>query len=395
MEKNNSIESSLQKKIKQNDEKLKLLLNKGLYNNNFISSNNNNNNNLSNQEDEDEIKLSNKNIELKKTEKPEIKKINTDRHNIIVKRNSNIKNRRAISQEKNHRKKIKESKKLLSSFNETIEQFKEDMKKRVQNLNNLKKEIEKNQKELYVNKSNNTKKNKQHYNEKIQENFLKRQNNFIDKKEQKREVLKNKIKKEEELKYQSAPTTKNKTNINEFIDNLEKWEISRKEKIKQMKKEQEEKIDIEFDHIPKINENSAKLVEKNKLRKNQPNTFERLAQQDKILKEKKKILIDMYTPSFKPFRYEPKNLNFKNTSKNFYFTEPNQLDFDEELYSDDRKSEKIDEDSNEEKEERDESEEIKDDEEFDYQQDIMKYTNKDVEDTLRNSLFHHRHHQKK
>ena len=394
MEKNNSIESSLQKKIKQNDEKLKLLLNKGLYNNNFISSNNNNNN-LSNQEDEDEIKLSNKNIELKKTEKPEIKKINTDRHNIIVKRNSNIKNRRAISQEKNHRKKIEESKKLLSSFNETIEQFKEDMKKRVQNLNNLKKEIEKNQKELYVNKSNNTKKNKQHYNEKIQENFLKRQKNFIDKKEQKREVLKNKIKKEEELKYQSAPTTKNKTNINEFIDNLEKWEISRKEKIKQMKKEQEEKIDIEFDHIPKINENSAKLVEKNKLRKNQPNTFERLAQQDKILKEKKKILIDMYTPSFKPFRYEPKNLNFKNTSKNFYFTEPNQLDFDEELYSDDRKSEKIDEDSNEEKEERDESEEIKDDEEFDYQQDIMKYTNKDVEDTLRNSLFHHGHHQKK
>ena len=394
MEKNNSIESSLQKKIKQNDEKLKLLLNKGLYNNNFISSNNNNNN-LSNQEDEDEIKLSNKNIELKKTEKPEIKKINTDRHNIIVKRNSNIKNRRAISQEKNHRKKIEESKKLLSSFNETIEQFKEDMKKRVQNLNNLKKEIEKNQKELYVNKSNNTKKNKQHYNEKIQENFLKRQKNFIDKKEQKREVLKNKIKKEEELKYQSAPTTKNKTNINEFIDNLEKWEISRKEKIKQMKKEQEEKIDIEFDHIPKINENSAKLVEKNKLRKNQPNTFERLAQQDKILKEKKKILIDMYTPSFKPFRYEPKNLNFKNTSKNFNFTEPNQLDFDEELYSDDRKSEKIDEDSNEEKEERDESEEIKDDEEFDYQQDIMKYTNKDVEDTLRNSLFHHRHNQKK
>ena len=341
------------------------------------------------------MKLSNKNIELKKTEKPENKKINTDRHNIIVKRNSNIKNRRAISQEKNHRKKIEESKKLLSSFNETIEQFKEDMKKRVQNLNNLKKEIEKNQKELYVNKSNNTKKNKQHYNEKIQENFLKRQKNFIDKKEQKREVLKNKIKKEEELKYQSAPTTKNKTNINEFIDNLEKWEISRKEKIKQMKKEQEEKIDIEFDHIPKINENSAKLVEKNKLRKNQPNTFERLAQQDKILKEKKKILIDMYTPSFKPFRYEPKNLNFKNTSKNFYFTEPNQLDFDEELYSDDRKSEKIDEDSNEEKEERDESEEIKDDEEFDYQQDIMKYTNKDVEDTLRNSLFHHGHHQKK
>ena len=394
MEKNNSIESSLQKKIKQNDEKLKLLLNKGLYNNNFISSNNNNNN-LSNQEDEDEIKLSNKNIELKKTEKPEIKKINTDRHNIIVKRNSNIKNRRAISQEKNHRKKIEESKKLLSSFNETIEQFKEDMKKRVQNLNNLKKEIEKNQKELYVNKSNNTKKNKQHYNEKIQENFLKRQKNFIDKKEQKREVLKNKIKIEEELKYQSAPTTKNKTNINEFIDNLEKWEISRKEKIKQMKKEQEEKIDIEFDHIPKINENSAKLVEKNKLRKNQPNTFERLAQQDKILKEKKKILIDMYTPSFKPFRYEPKNLNFKNTSKNFYFTEPNQLDFDEELYSDDRKSEKIDEDSNEEKEERDESEEIKDDEEFDYQQDIMKYTNKDVEDTLRNSLFRRGHHQKK
>ena len=176
---------------------------------------------------------------------------------------------------------------------------------------------------------------------------------------------------------------------------MEKWDKSRKEKIDKMKKEQEEKIENEFDYMPKINEKSLKLVKKNKLRKNQPNTFIRLSQQDKILKEKRKILIDMYTPSFKPHCNDPKNLNFKIKSKYYNFTEPNQIDTNEEFDSDDKKGKNINEDSNEEEEEeKEEVEDVKIDE-FDYRQDMMKYTDTDIEKTLRNSLFHQRHNPKK
>jgi hypothetical protein len=52
------------------------------------------------------------------------------------------------------------------------------------------------------------------------------------------------------------------------------------------------------------------------------------------------------------------------------------------------------EDDEEEEEEKEDEEEIKSDD-FDYQQDIFKYTDKNIEESLRNSLFHHRHNQKK
>ena len=373
MEYYNSIESSLQKKIKQNDEKLKLLLNKGLYNDNNISSN----------KQFSSPKYNKDNNYITK-EKPNIKKFNTNNTTLVVIRKKNNKYRKAISQEKNHRKNIEDSKNIFSSFNDAIELFKEDMKERIHNLNKLKIEIEKNQKELYSYKSNTNRSNKKNNNAKIRKTSLEKEKTFKYKKEPKKE----------DVKLQSAPTVKNKININEFIDNSEKWDKIRKEKINKMKKEQDEKIDNEFDYIPKINEKSLKLVEKNKLRKKQPNAFIRLSQQDKILKEKKKILIDMYTPSFQPYCYEPRNLNYKNVSKFNYFTEPNLINNDEDLDSDDKKSKNINEDSNDEKEEKEDSEEIKTDE-FDYQQDILKYTDKNIEETLRNSLFHHRHNTKK
>ena len=365
MENINSIESSLQKKIKQNDEKLKMLLNKGLYNVNIINNDN-----------------------------QKIKKFNTNKIELGVNRNKNNYYKRAISQEKTHRKKMDKSNNIFSSFNETIELFKEDMKKKFQNLNKLKLEIKKNKKELYSHKSYTNGRNKKNKNDKDKNISLVKQQNLKNKKEPKKELKANKIKKET-LKLQSAPTEKNKTNINKFFDSLEKWDKSRKEKIDKMKKEQEEKIENEFDYMPKINEKSLKLVKKNKLRKNQPNTFIRLSQQDKILKEKRKILIDMYTPSFKPHCNDPKNLNFKIKSKYYNFTEPNQLDMNEEFDSDDKKSKNINEDNNEEEEEeKEEVEDVKIDE-FDYRQDMMKYTDTDIEETLRNSLFHQRHNPKK
>ena len=381
MEKMNSIESSLQKKIKQNDEKLKLLLNKGLYNDNYITSNKKTS---SYQGKEDN--------NIKNNENQKIKKFNTIK--VSLNRNKNNYYKRALSQEKNHRKKMDKSNDIFSNFNETIELFKENMKKKFQNLNKLKLEIQKTKKELYSHKSYNNGRNKKNNNDKIKNISLIKKQNLKNKKEHKKELKANKIK-TETLKLQSAPTAKNKTNNNKFFDNLEKWDKSRKEKIDKMKKEKEEKIENEFDYIPKINQKSLKLVKKNKFRKNQPNTFIRLSQQDKILKEKRKILIDMYTPSFKPHCNDPKNLNFKIKSKYYNFTEPNQLDKNEEFDSDDKKGKNINEDSNEEEEEeKDELEDVKIDE-FDYRQDMMKYTDTDIEETLRNSLFHQRHNPKK
>jgi len=380
MENNNSIESSLQKKIKQNDEKLRLLLNKGLYNDNNKSSKKNF---LSPKENKDNIT----------EENPKIKKFNTNNATLVVIRKKKNKSRNAISQEKNHKKKMEESKNIFSSFNDAIELFKLNMKERIHNLNKLKLEIEKNQKELYSYKSNTNRSNKKHNQAQIKETTLENHKTFIYKKQPKKELIKHNKKKE--VKLQSAPTVKNKMNINDVIDNLEKWDKTRKEKINKMKKEQDEKLENEFDYIPKINEKSLKIVEKNGLRKKQPNIFIRLSQQDKILKEKKKLLIDMYKPSFKPYCYEPRNLNFKNVSKFNYFTEPNQLDNDKQYDSDDKRSKNMNEDSNnEEEEEKEDEEEIKSDD-FDYQQDIFKYTDKNIEESLRNSLFHHRHNQKK
>ena len=226
---------------------------------------------------------------------------------------------------------------------------------------------------------------KKHYNNKIKEDFFERQKIFMDKKEQKNEKLKEILiqKEEEELQSNNKNHSKlHKNNFQNCLNNMEKREKERLEKIERMKKEQEEKIENEFDFIPKINENSAKMVEKNKLRKKQPNTFIRLAQQDKIISEKKKILTEMYTPTFQPFCYEPLNLNMsaKNMQKKNFFEE----NYLEEL----NKEEELESDNEGEEEENVEEEPEKND--FDYQQDIMKFTDEQVEDVIRGNIFHHK-----
>ena len=415
MENNILIEPSLQKKIKQNDIKIKLLLNKGLLHNN------NNDNEESSQDDSSnkgygktnsEIKIKEDKALLKnikkimkfkvekeekkcntnyfgiknnneKFEKKEKKKLNNNNINKAINRlyNNDYKNKKIIKREGNKKEK---NNKTFSNYKETIERFEKDIEKRYQNLNKQKIEIEKKNKKKYTYIPNIGDKNKKYNDDKIKDNFFERQKIFMERKEQKKEQLKDKIKKEEE-KLQSAPSYKVKKDIIEYLNNFDKWEKERIDKIEKMKKEREEKLENEFDYKPKIDEKSVKIVEKNKLRKKQPNTFLRLSQQDKILKEKKKILIDMYTPSFKPFCYEPKNINLKNIQKRINITEP---EIEKE------KIESVDEDSDEEKENEEEESEEKLDE-FDYQQDIMKFTDKEVEDVVRNNLFHYRNNSKK
>lgn len=412
MENNIIIEPSLQKKIKQNDIKIKLLLNKGLLHNNndSVESSRDDSSNKGNEKTNSEIKIKEdkellKNIKKimkfkiekeekkcntnyfrtkdknEKLEMKEKKKYNINNINNVINRlyNNDYKNKKIIKTEENKKEK---NNKTFSNCKETIELFEKDIEKRNKNINNQKIEIEKKNKKKYTYIPNIGDKNKKYNNDKIKDNFYERQKIFMERKEQKKEELKEKIKKEEE-KLQSAPSYKVKKDIIEYLNNFDKWEKERIDKIEKMKKEREEKLENEFDYKPKIDENSLKIVEKNKLRKKEPNTFLRLSQQDKILKEKKKILIDMYTPTFKPFCYEPKNLNLKNIQKKINITEP-------EI----EKDENIDEDSDEEKENEEEESEEKIDE-FDYQQDIMKFTDKEVQDVVRNNLFHHKNNNSK
>ena len=399
MENNYSINPFLQKKISQNDQKFKLLLNKGLFqtNNEEIKQNN-----LSEEEDgkfdieettkenHNLIKTKEKRMKFiedkehkkfitnifenincnKKNANSKMKKFNTNEINKVVDRlyNNDYKYKK-INTEENKKEGEIQIHKIISNFNKTIERFEEDIKKKHENLNKQK------QNEKYINKPILYKGNK--ICKKIKENFYERQKIFMDQKEKNTERLKNKVIKVKE-KFESAPTNKNQKGFEDYLNSLEKWEQDRLDKIEKIKAENEQKIEDEFDFIPKINENSIKIAEKIKFRQKQQNIFVRLSKQDKISKEKKKILIDMYTPSFKPFCYEPKNLNKKKLLKN-NLTEGNQVDKDDMIFT------KY---SNEYSDIYEENEEEVD--EFDYKQDIMKFTDKDVENALRENLFHHK-----
>ena len=58
-------------------------------------------------------------------------------------------------------------------------------------------------------------------------------------------------------------------------------------------------------YVPKINKRSASMAELNKQKYKEKNIFNRLAQQDPFMLEKRKLLEQLYTPTFKP------NINVK------------------------------------------------------------------------------------
>ena len=398
----NSIDPSLQKKIFENESKFKLLFNKGLPSSNHIQNsspikNKNNEIILANQNgnNNDITKSAEKRLKYKENKKE--KKYYT---NIILRPNNNNKfhysndinyniNYNNTSKNRNRNKlnigKEEKISKSFANYNQTFERYEEDIKKLKYKIAKQKILKEKTEPEKFSHKPMISKGSKKYDNNKIKEDFFERQKNFMDKKEQKNEKLKEILiqKEEEELQSNNKNHSKlHKNNFQNCLNNMEKREKERLEKIERMKKEQEEKIENEFDFMPKINENSAKMVEKNKLRKKQPNTFIRLAQQDKILSEKKKILTEMYTPTFQPFCYEPLNLNMsaKNMQKKNFFEENylEELNKEEELESDDEEEEKEDVEEESEKDG------------FDYQQDIMKFTDEQVEDVIRGNIFHHK-----
>jgi len=86
--------------------------------------------------------------------------------------------------------------------------------------------------------------------------------------------------------------------IDQSISKLLEWENKRKEKI--IKKQKEKNNELEkIKHVPQIDKKS-KSIAKRKNKNKKENIFDRLAKEDDILKEKRKILEELYTPSFKP-----------------------------------------------------------------------------------------------
>ena len=280
------------------------------------------------------------------------------------------------------------------NVNQMIERFQEDIKKRNKRMEQKREEILNNEKKIYTHKPKLNKKSKQ-IESGNKESFLERQKKFEEKAKQKEERFKADLQKKEEEKlnknsyvYKKKKNKKDdeKTNIQTTIKGLYEWEKTRQKKLETKQKEKK-KPDEQNTFRPKINKKSCSMA-KSKNRDKDPDVFSRLAQEDKLLKEKKQVLINLYTPTFQPNILEKR----KKIQKRNYMNS-----IDEKYYKKPKKSKKFPKDSDDEDEEDedDESEDSEDSEEdeeneedeFDYKQDPKVFAEDDVQDALRKALL--------
>jgi hypothetical protein len=192
-----------------------------------------------------------------------------------------------------NKKEIQDSKSSKVNFNEIYSRFQEDIKKRSENLEKKREEIQNNNKNIYTYKPK-LNINKKFFNsESSKDNFIERQKKFIEDKKQKEEKYKeNLIKKKQEEIDKSNILVKhsfNKKDIIRGINDLTEWENNRKRKLEERQKQIEEEKINKYKYRPKIDKNSILLASKNIQRQKESNVFMRLAQDDKVLKEKKKF----------------------------------------------------------------------------------------------------------
>ena len=254
------------------------------------------------------------------------KKVNQEELNVIINRlyTNAHKNRKKKENEKSDGNAIdyngNTSKRTKVDFNEIYSRFVDDIKKREENLEKKREEINNNNKTIYTYKPK-LNINKKFIDNQNNENFLERQKKYYEEKKKKEEKYKEDIIKKEKEEIDknnilSKNIVKNKKEIDKVINDLNEWDINRKKKIDQKWKEKISKMQNEFNYMPKLNKKSETLAKKNKQRQKETNVFTRLAKEDKVLKEKQKILIQLYTPSFKPNITVTKRKNKKlNSSK--------------------------------------------------------------------------------
>ena len=127
---------------------------------------------------------------------------------------------------------------------------------------------------------------------------------FLNKKKED-EINKSKfLKKKKNIKIKRINSVEKdkKSKINNTINKLYKWDEKRKEKINEIKKKDNEKL-AKNTHIPKINNRSSSMASLKNKQYSKINTFDRLAKLDPETVEKKKLLVELYTPNFSPRIY--------------------------------------------------------------------------------------------
>ena len=179
----------------------------------------------------------------------------------------------------------------------------------------------------------------------------------------------------------SKNKSKNIKEIEKSINELVDWEKNRKKKLEEKQKEKESQIEKEFNYKPKINRKSKLLAKNNKIRQKETNVFNRLAKEDKVLKEKHQILIELYTPSFKPNITTKKKLNNNN--------QPKEKDFDtvSKRWKSDEYFDNSDSDLDDEKNNDDFNDNDENDYEFNNDNNDI-FTEENIQNAYRKALFH-------
>jgi len=109
------------------------------------------------------------------------------------------------------------------------------------------------------------------------------------------------------LNSEFSNIARTKKEIDDTISKFFEWDQRRKEKIER-RREDLKYDDESLDHIPKIDKRSSSLASQK--RNDTETIFERLYREDDILREKRKLMEQLTTPSFKPNLFTNKNNNY-------------------------------------------------------------------------------------
>jgi len=123
---------------------------------------------------------------------------------------------------------------------------------------------------------------------------------FLNKKKEEEINKSNILLKKKNTKSKGVSMEKNKKlKIDNAINKLYQWDEKRKEKISERRKKNKETIEGNK-HIPTINKRSASMAELKNKKYSNKSAFDRLSKLDPEQVEKKRLLVQLYTPSFQP-----------------------------------------------------------------------------------------------
>ena len=109
------------------------------------------------------------------------------------------------------------------------------------------------------------------------------------------------------LNSEFSNMARTKKEIDDTINKFYEWDQRRKAKLE--KRREDLKFDNEsLDHIPRIDKRSSSLASQK--RSDTETIFERLYREDDVLREKKKLMEQLTTPTFKPNLYQNNKNNY-------------------------------------------------------------------------------------